>query len=249
MLISILTLFPEMLAGPFDYSIVKRAREKGIVTINLINIRDFATDKYKSVDDHPYGGGPGMILRVDVIDRALESQKSPSERLRAGKAKSPKSKTILLDPRGTTYTQQKAREYATLDHIVLICGHYEGVDERVKPLVDESVSIGEYVLTGGEIPTMVIVDSVVRLLPGVLKKPEATKQESFSSSSLITHHSSPLLEYPQYTRPEEYNGMHVPDVLLSGNHNAIAKWRNEQSKIKTVQRKKIHPSKLPHRSV
>lgn len=209
MQITILTLFPEMFAGPFDFSIVKRAKEKGKVEIDLVNIRDFATDKYKSVDNHPYGGGVGMILRVDVIDKALSSVKR--------KAFSVKKKTVLLDPRGTNYTQAKAREYSKLDHLILICGHYEGVDERVRRLVDESVSIGDYVLTGGEIPVMVVVDSIVRLLPGVLKKKEATQIESFTKQG--------TLEFPQYTKPEEYKGMKVPSVLLSGNHKKIAKWR------------------------
>lgn len=205
MTISILTLFPDMFAGPFDYSIVKRAKEQGIVTMNLINIRDFATDKYKSVDDYPYGGGPGMIMRVDIIDRAIQKQKG---------------RIILLDPRGTTFTQQKARELSALDHLVLVCGHYEGVDARVTSLIDETISIGDYVLTGGELPAMVIVDSVIRLLPGVLKK-EATASESFSLKI--------EKEYPQYTRPEEYKGMRVPDVLLSGNHKRIEEWRKNNS--------------------
>lgn len=208
MTISILTLFPEMFSGPFDYSIVKRAKEKGRITINLINIRDSSTDTYKSVDDHPYGGGVGMVLRVDVIDRALQSLRG---------------KKVLLDPRGVTFTQKKAREYAKLDHLILVCGHYEGVDERVKSIVDESISIGDYILTGGELPAMILADSIIRLLPGVLKE-GVTQSESFSPS-LITHHSSLPLEYPQYTRPEKYKGMRVPDVLLSGNHKKIAAWR------------------------
>ncbi|MBI3955973.1 tRNA (guanosine(37)-N1)-methyltransferase TrmD [Candidatus Gottesmanbacteria bacterium] len=216
MTISILTLFPSMFAGPFDYSIVRRAQEKGIATINLVNIRDFATDKYKSVDDHPYGGGVGMVMRVDVIDRALESQKS--------KVKSQKSKTILLDPRGKTFTQKKAREFSQLDHLILVCGHYEGVDERVHEIVDESISIGDYVLTGGEIPAMVITDSVVRLLPGVLKKESAKLLESFTQ-----HH---MLEHPQYTRPEVYKGMTVPAVLKSGNHKRIEEWRKKTTTVR-----------------
>lgn len=210
MTISILTLFPEMFPGPFDYSIVKRAKEKGRITINLINIRDSSTDTYKSVDDHPYGGGVGMVLRVDIIDSAMSNIKCQMS--------NGKTKTVLLDPRGKPFTQKKAREYAHLDHLILVCGHYEGVDERVTSLVDESVSIGDYVLTGGELPAMVIVDSVVRLLPGVLKK-EATSSESFSKSH--------TLEYPQYTRPEKYKGMSVPEVLLSGNHKKIDDWRKD----------------------
>lgn len=213
MTISILTLFPEMFQGPFDYSIVKRAKDKEEISIHIINIRDFSTDKYKSVDDHPYGGGIGMILRVDVIDRAIQRQKV--------KGKRKKERTILLDPRGTPYTQAKAQELSKLDHIILVCGHYEGVDERVRQLADESISIGNYILTGGELPAMVMVDSIVRLLPAVLKQ-DATKNESFSLSG--------TLEYPQYTRPEEYKGMHVPEILLSGNHKKIREWRRKNSR-------------------
>ena len=224
---TILTLFPEMFVGPFDHSIIKRAGDKGIVSINLINIRDFATDKYKSVDDHPYGGGAGMVMRVD---RALASIKS--------KVKSQKAKVILLDPQGVPYTQKKALELSHLDHLILLCGHYEGVDERIRSLVDGEISIGDYVTTGGEIPAMVIIDSVARLLPGVLKKTEATEVESFSSS-LHPNTSTiiPLLEYPQYTRPEVYECMKVPDILLSGNHKAIEQWRNEQALLRTKTRR------------
>lgn len=224
--ISILTLFPEMFAGPFDYSIVKRAKEKGIATVSLINIRDFARDAYKSVDDHPYGGGVGMVLRVDILDAAMSNVKCLPVR-QAGQMSNGKTKTVLLDPRGKPFTQKKAREFSKLDHLILICGHYEGVDERVKSLVDESVSIGDYVLTGGEIPAMVLTDAVVRLLPGVLKE-GATESESFSlhTPSPIPH---PPLEYPQYTRPEKYKGMRVPDVLLSGNHKKISEWRKNNT--------------------
>ncbi len=207
-----------MFAGPFDSSIIKRAKEKGIVDISLVNIRDFATDAYKTVDDHPYGGGVGMILRVDIVDKAIKSVKTSDVR----------SKIILLDPQGAPYTQKKARELSTFDHLIFICGHYEGVDERIRSLVDEEISIGDYVLTGGEIPAMVMVDSVVRLLAGTLTKPHATVDESFSQ---------PLLEYPQYTRPEIYKDMKVPDVLVSGNHKEIEKWKNEQSQKRTRTRR------------
>lgn len=204
-----------MFTGPFDASIVKRAKEKKLVDINFINIRDFAVDKYGSVDDHPYGGGQGMIMRVDIIDRALQHVTCHVSRVT--------KKIILLDPGGKPYTQAKAKELSTFDHLILICGHYEGVDERIRSLVDEEISIGDYVLTGGEIPAMVIVDSVVRLLPGVLKKSQTTNDESFSS----------LLEYPQYTKPPGYKGMSVPDVLLSGDHTKIAQWKTDQAVIKT----------------
>lgn len=211
MVFSILTLFPDMFAGPFDFSIIKHAKEKGLVKIDPINIRDFATDNYKTVDDRPYGGGVGMILKVDVVDRAIESVKNKFPRT--------KTKIVLLDPKGKTYTQSKTRELSKTEHLIIICGHYEGVDARVEKLVDESVSIGSYVLTGGEIPAMVIVDSVARLIPGVLA-PEASQNESFSDEKL---------EAPQYTRPEEYKGMKVPQTLLSGHHAKISEWKKRQT--------------------
>lgn len=212
MRISILTLFPEMFTGPFDISIIARAQQKQAVDINIINLRSFCTDTYKTVDDHPYGGGVGMVLKVDVVDKALSSI--------------PKGKIILLDPQGSPYVQKKARELATDDHLIFLCAHYEGVDERIRSLVDEQISIGDYVLTGGELPAMVLIDSIVRLLPGVLKE-EATSDESFSSQQL---------EYPQYTRPEIYKGKRVPKILLSGNHAKILEWRKKQR----VKRTKLH---------
>ncbi len=178
MIFDIITLFPEMFKGPFEQSIVKRAQEKSLVKINFHNLREAAVDKRGSVDDRPYGGGVGMVLRVEPVDDTLKKIQRPKE-----------SKIVLLDARGTKFTQKKAREYAKLDQLILISGHYEGVDERVKEyLVDETISIGDYVLTGGEIPTMVIVDAVTRLIPGVLEKPEATAIESFTDD---------MLEFPQ----------------------------------------------------
>jgi tRNA (guanine37-N1)-methyltransferase len=212
--ISILTLFPDMFRGPFDQSIIKRAVDKKLLTIDYINIRDFATDNYKTVDGHPYGGGVGMILRVDVVDRALQSIK--------------KGHRILLDAGGTPYTQKKAKEFSKIDHLILICGHYEGVDHRIRTLIDEEISIGDYILTGGEIPAMALTDSVARLIPGVLTKPEATVHESFSE---------PLLEYPQYTEPHTYNGRAVPPVLLSGNHERIDDWRRSEAIKRTKTRR------------
>jgi tRNA (guanine37-N1)-methyltransferase len=212
--ISILTLFPDMFRGPFDQSIIKRAIDKQQISISYINIRDFANDSYKTVDGHPYGGGVGMILRVDVVDKALKNIE--------------KGHVILLDAAGETYSQKKAKNLSTFDHLILVCGHYEGVDERVRSLVDEEISIGDYVLTGGEIPTMVLVDSVVRLIPNVLSKPEATVHESFTE---------PSLEYPQYTEPQTYNGQSVPPVLLSGNHKKIDEWRIDASKNRTHMRR------------
>lgn len=220
MKISIITLFPEMFSGPLNASIIRRALIAQKVQIEYYNLREFSDDRYKSVDDHPYGGGTGMVLRVDVIDRALKHIRSVT----------PISKTtvILLDPQGVPYTQKIARDLTANEHIILICGHYEGVDERVRSLVDREISIGDYVLTGGEIPAMVLVDSVVRLIPGVLAKSNATEHESFEGG---------VLEYPQYTRPEEYNGSTVPPVLKSGNHAQIAAWQKEQAIIKTKKRR------------
>lgn len=194
-----------MFEGIFDYSILRRAQDKKILDIRLVDIREFATDKYRSVDDKPYGGGAGMIMRVDIIDKAL-----------AGKT----GKIILLDAGGKKYTQQKAVQLSKEEHLIIICGHYEGVDHRVhEHLVDEIISVGDYVLSGGEIPAMILVDSITRLLPGVLGNPHSLSEESFS------HYPLPTTEYPQYTRPEEYNGWKVPEILLSGNHAKIKKWK------------------------
>lgn len=207
----IVTLFPEMFSGPFDKSIIARAKQKGLVEIELHDLRKWAIDERGTVDDRPYGGGVGMVLQVQPIFAALKHIKDTYHKS--------KTKTILLDPRGQTFTQAKAREYAELEQVIFVCGRYEGVDQRVADyLVDESLSIGQYVLTGGEIPTMAVVDAVTRLIPGVLEKPEATILESFSSES--------KLEHAQYTRPEIFNGWEVPKVLLSGDHQEIDNWRN-----------------------
>lgn len=222
MKIDIVTLFPDMFRGPFDLSIIKRAREDKLVDIGLHDLRAFAIDERGTVDDRPYGGGVGMVLRIEPIFEALQEVKSPLQ----GK-QNVKVKTILMDARGEKFTQAKAREYSKLDQLVIVCGHYEGIDERVREhLVDESVSIGDYVLTGGEIPAMVITDAVTRLLPGVLEK-EATDIESFSNLENRDQNPKPYLEFPQYTRPEDFNGWKVPEVLLSGNHEKIKKWRKQ----------------------
>jgi tRNA (guanine37-N1)-methyltransferase len=208
MKIDVLTLFPDMFKGPFDASIINRAQSKGLIEIEVHDLRKWGEGERRNVDDRPYGGGVGMILRVDILDEAIS------------KLKTTNSKVILLDATGTKYTQQKAREYSKLEHIILIAGHYEGVDHRVhEHLVDEVVSIGDYVLTGGEIPAMVLVDSIIRLLPGVLGKDESSTDES--------HKEPGYLEYPQYTRPEDYKGWKVPKVLLSGNHKKIEEWRKQ----------------------
>lgn len=210
MKIDIVTLFPKMFSGPFDESIVKRAQDKNLVQVQIHDLRQWGLDKRRTVDDKTYGGGTGMILRVDVIDRALKDIKSSTI--------NHQPLIILLDAGGEKFTQQKAVEFSKLEHLILIAGHYEGVDHRVhEHLVDEVISIGDYVLTGGEIPAMVITDAVVRLIPGVLEKPEATQIESFSQEGVV--------EFPQYTRPETYKNWKVPEVLLSGNHKEIEKWR------------------------
>jgi len=221
MRISIITLFPEMFSGVFDFSIVKRAIQRGKLEINLIHLRDFALDAYGSVDDHPYGGGTGMVLRVDVMDRAIQS-------VRSGKETAKTERVILLTPQGEPYVQTKARDLSRYTHLILLCGHYEGVDERVRDLVDEEISIGDYVLTGGEIPAMVLTDSVTRLLPGVLLKEDATINESFESG---------ILEYPHYTRPETYRDQQVPAILLSGNHAKIEAWKAKEAITRTKKRR------------
>lgn len=213
MKITILTLFPEMLAGPFDHSIIRNAKEKNLVKIKIVNIRDFGIGKHKVVDDKPYGGGVGMVMRVDVLDEAIKSVRDSS-------FSKEEEKVVLLDPRGKVFNQEFAREFSKLKHLVLVCGHYEGFDERIRGLIDQTISIGDYVLTGGEIPAIVITDSVTRLVGGVLKE-DATLHESFSDSS--------LLEYPQYTRPRNYNGKLVPEVLVSGDHKQIEEWKIEKA--------------------
>jgi tRNA (guanine37-N1)-methyltransferase len=208
MQIDILTLFPEMFKGAMNESIMWRAQDKKFLKLNIINMRDFGLNERLTVDARPYGGGAGMILRVDVIDKCLNSINA--------KPGTKNSKIILTEAGGAKFTQDRAYGYSKLERLVIICGHYEGVDHRVNEyLIDESVSIGDYVLTGGEIPAMVITDSVTRLIPGVIK-PESLKEESFTL---------PSTEYPQYTRPEDYNGWRVPKILLSGNHAEIEKWR------------------------
>ncbi|HKB88344.1 MAG TPA: tRNA (guanosine(37)-N1)-methyltransferase TrmD [Patescibacteria group bacterium] len=205
MQIDILTLFPKMFEGPLSESIMWRAKDKKFVEINIRNLRDWAHDERKTVDDRPYGGGAGMLLRVDILDEAISDLKTKN------------SKVILMDAGGTTFSQKKAQDLSGQEHLIIICGHYEGVDHRVvEHLVNETISIGNYVLTGGEIPAMVITDSIVRLIPGVIKE-ESLKEESHSSENFT--------EYPQYTRPDDYKGWKVPKVLLSGNHAEIDKWR------------------------
>lgn len=211
MTITILTLFPEVFTNIFTSSILGRALQEGLLKINIVNIRDFATDKHKSVDDKPYGGGTGMLLRVDIIFRAIQ----------ATKKKKVKEKVILLDPKGKKFNQKKASNFSKLQHLILICGHYEGVDYRVKNFTDESISIGDYILTGGEIPAMVVADCVTRLIRGVLSKKAAITDESFSRNNYY--------EAPQFTRPLIFKGLTVPKILLSGNHQKIKEWKEEHA--------------------
>jgi len=216
MRIDILTLFPEMFASPLNYSILKRAQEQGLVAVALTNIRDFATDKYRKVDDKPYGGGPGMVMMPGPVFDGFEyvQQLDPC-----------RGRVLLLTPQGGRFTQAKARELSQEPRLILIAGRYEGFDERIRTgLGAEPLSIGDYVLNGGELPAMVIVDAVVRLLPGALGDEDSAKEDSFSEA---------LLEYPQYTRPEVFRGMKVPDVLLSGDHGKIAQWRRRQALERT----------------
>jgi tRNA (guanine37-N1)-methyltransferase len=217
MKIDVLTLFPAMFAGPLDESIIKRAREAGLLDLKIHNLRDFAHDRHKTVDDRPFGGGPGMLLKPEPIFEAVEALKRERTRV------------ILISPSGRTFNQTIAREMAQLDDLLMISGHYEGFDERVREqLANDELSIGDYVLTNGALPVMVIVDAVTRLLPGVLGDDESAQEESFSHG---------LLEYPQYTRPATFRGMAVPEILLSGNHAEIAKWRAEQSRLRTKERR------------
>lgn len=206
MKIDILTLFPDMFTGFINESIIKRARDKGLVDINIHNIRDYSPFKNKQVDDYPYGGGAGMVLMCEPIFRAIDDLKKED------------SIVIMLSPGGKTYKEDIAYSFTKYKHIILLCGHYEGFDERIKTIVDMELSIGDYVLTGGELPAMVVVDSVVRLIDGVINK-ESLENESFNDE---------LLDYPVYTKPAVFRGLKVPDVLLSGHHENINKWRYEQ---------------------
>ena len=217
MKIDLLTLFPAMFAGPLDESIVKRARETGLLDLKIHNLRDWTHDRHRTVDDKPFGGGPGMLLKVEPLFEAIEGLQRE------------KTKVILLSPGGRKFSQAIARELAQSEDLLLVCGSYEGFDERVREaLADDELSIGDYVLTNGALPAMVVIDAVTRLLPGVLGDDESSQDESFSAG---------LLEYPQYTRPAEFRGMKVPEVLLSGNHAGIEKWRRQQAEIRTAKQR------------
>jgi tRNA (guanine37-N1)-methyltransferase len=217
MKIDVLTLFPAMFAGPLDESIIKRARVTGLLDLKIHNLRDWTHDRHKTVDDRPFGGGPGMLLKPEPLFEAIEDLRRKGTRL------------VLLSPAGRQFNQAIAREMAGRKRLLLVTGHYEGFDERVREkLADDELSIGDYVLTNGALPAMVVIDAVVRLLPGVLGDDESSADESFSAG---------LLEYPQYTRPAEFRGMKVPDILVSGHHAEIKKWRQEQAKRRTKERR------------
>jgi len=217
MKVDVLTLFPAMFAGPLDESIIKRARAAGLLDLRIHNLRDYAHDRHKTVDDRPFGGGPGMLLKPEPIFEAVEALAREQTRV------------VLLSPAGRRFNQAIAREMAGKEDLLLITGHYEGFDERIRQeLADDELSIGDYVLTNGALPAMVVIDTVARLLPGVLGDDQSSHEESFSAG---------MLEYPHYTRPAEFRGLKVPEVLLSGNHAEIARWRAEQSRSRTQERR------------
>lgn len=219
MYVDILTIFPAMFDGVLGATILKRAQTKGLLTVACHDIRQFATDKHRSVDDIPYGGGAGMVMKPEPVVAAIESI-TP---------RAPGFRRILLTPQGRPLTQAVVRELAHLPHILLLCGRYEGVDERIRcGWIDDEISVGDYVVSGGEIPAMLLVDAVARLLPGVLGNADSLQEESFAKG---------LLEYPQYTRPETFRGLPVPDVLRTGNHQAIARWREAQARKRTLDRR------------
>lgn len=220
MKIDVLSLFPDMFSGVFGQSILKKAQEKSAVQFHVLDFREFATNKHRNVDDYPYGGGAGMVLTPQPLFDAVET---------LTKETSEEPRIILLCPQGERFSQRKAEELAKEKHLIFLCGHYEGYDERIrKHLVTDEISIGDYVLTGGELGAMVVIDAVTRLLPGVLGKEESHLQDSFSTG---------LLEHPQYTRPADFRGMKVPDVLMSGNHKNIEKWRKKESLKRTYERR------------
>ncbi|MGD6877397.1 tRNA (guanosine(37)-N1)-methyltransferase TrmD [Bacillus infantis] len=221
MKIDVLTLFPEMFGGVFGHSILKKAEENNAVSYNVVNFRDYADNKHKTVDDYPYGGGAGMVLKPQPIFDAVADLK--------GKAGAGEPRVVLLCPQGERYTQKKAEELSSLDHLIFVCGHYEGYDERIREhLVTDEISIGDFVLTGGELGAMVLIDSIVRLLPGVLGNEESHMKDSFSTG---------FLEHPHYTRPADFRGMKVPDILTSGNHRLVDEWRMKESLKRTYLRR------------
>lgn len=243
MKITVITLFPDMFAGFLHESMIQKAQDQGLVTIQYVNPRDFTTDAHSTLDDRPYGGGAGMVLMVEPMKKAITASRADN------------SHVIMTSPRGSVFSQSKAQELSKLEDLVIVTGHYEGVDERIMSEIDEEISIGDYVLTGGELPAGVMIDSIVRLLPGVLKKEEASQDESFFEVPLAEVEKAVgatpeviemkgrgvkavrLLEYPHYTRPQEFEGMKVPDVLLSGNHAEINRWHIKMAYSITLERR------------
>jgi tRNA (guanine37-N1)-methyltransferase len=228
LLISIISIFPGLFQSVFAESMIKRAQEKGLLEISIYDLRDFSEDKHRRVDDYPYGGGAGMVMKPEPFFKAV----------RAVRERSPvKGKTVLMSPQGVRLTQDKLKELSKEKHLIILCGHYEGIDERVRSyLADEEISIGDYILTGGEIPAMVMVDALARLIPGVLST-SSLEEESFACG---------LLEYPQYTRPQEYEGMCVPEIVLSGDHEKIRQWRYEEALKRTL---KLRPDLLRNKGL
>ena len=218
----IITTFPVMFESPLNESILKRAREKGLLDITIHNLRNYTVDKHQVTDDYPYGGGAGMVMKIEPLVAAIEGLRTPA------------GKVLLLSPQGKRFDQEETKRLAHLEHIILVCGHYEGVDERIKHFVDEEISIGDYILTGGEVAALVVIDAVTRLIPGVLGEPSSAHDETFTDF---------LLEYPQYTRPRSFRGLEVPEILLSGNHQEIRAWRRRESLRKTLTRR---PDLLEH---
>lgn len=215
--IDVITLFPQMFYGPFGESILKRAADRGIIELNVVDLRDYTHDRYRTVDERPFGGGAGMVMKCEPLFEAVEALRTPD------------TKVVALCPTGKTFSQKTAKALTAEKHLIMICGHYEGIDERVhEALVDIEISIGDYVLTNGNLAAMVVTDAVCRLLPDVLDGNETLEDESFNEG---------LLEYPHYTRPRVFQGMEVPEVLLSGNHAEIEKWRQQQAVIRTKQRR------------
>lgn len=222
---NIITLFPEMFGDPFEVSILKRAQEKGLIKIELHNLRDYCKDKHRVTDDLPYGGGVGMVMKPEPLITAIEAVKSLQ----------PEVRTLLMTPQGKKFEQNDAVRLAQYSSLALVCGRYEGIDERVRGFVDEEISIGDYILTGGELASMVVIEAVARLIPGVLGDADSLQEESFNT---------PMLEAPQYTRPRVFKGMEVPEVLLSGNHSEIEQWRRQQALKRTKERRPDLLSKI-----
>ena len=222
---NIITLFPEMFGDPFEVSILKRAQEKGLIEIELYNLRDYCKDKHRVTDDLPYGGGVGMVMKPEPLIAAIEAVKSSQ----------PEVRTLLMTPQGKKFEQNDAVRLAQYSSLALVCGRYEGIDERVRGFVDEEISIGDYILTGGEVASMVVIEAVARLISGVLGDADSLQEESFNT---------PMLEAPQYTRPRVFKGMEVPEVLLSGNHSEIEKWRRQQALKRTKERRPDLLSKI-----